>query len=285
MSDTVQQTYWLASYPKSGNTWFRIFLANPLYPEQAPVVINSMPLSTPIASARNGVEQLLGSSSAFLSRDEAEPLRVAADRQLAAEWKRQLLVRKSHDAYSRLADGTPLMGASPGYSALYILRHPWDVAVSAANHWNCSIEEAARRLASKREDTRKSNSNPGHQFPQRLLSWQEHAISWLRAPLKLQLLRYEEMQQAPLESFRKAVCFLGLDHTDEAIEKALDACAFERLQTQERQQRFRETPMQTARFFRGGRIGDGMSMLSKESLELLEQANDQVEAVIGELGL
>jgi aryl sulfotransferase len=285
MRDTVQKTYWLASYPKSGNTWFRIFLANLLYPEQAPVSINSMPLSMPIASNRAGVEQLLGTSSAFLTRQEAESLRIAADKQLAAEWKKPLLVRKSHDTYTRLADGRPLMGEPPDYAVLFILRHPWDVAISAANHWNCSIEEAARRMANDEESSRKSRTGLGHQFPQRLLSWQAHAISWLRAPMELQMIRYEAMQQAPLDTFRKAVHFLGLDHDDDAIETALSACAFERMQAQEQQQRFHETPQQTARFFRGGRIGDGRKALSKESLELLQRPYEKVEAVIEELGL
>ena len=34
----------LASYPKSGNTWLRLVLSNLLYPAQAPVAINEIPL-------------------------------------------------------------------------------------------------------------------------------------------------------------------------------------------------------------------------------------------------
>ncbi len=282
---TPQHTVWLASYPKSGNTWFRIFLANLLYPEQSPVSINKMPLSTPIASARTGVEQIIGTSSGFLTNEETEPLRVAADQQLATSWKKPLLLRKVHDAYTQLPDGTPLLGQGPEYSALYILRHPWDVAVSAANHWNLNNEEAAKRLLNVKEKNQPTKKGLKSQFPQKMLSWQAHAVSWLRAPINRHLMRYEDMQQAPLETFRKAVRFLGLEHDDAAIKAALSACAFDKLQAQEQDQRFRETPEKTQSFFRGGRIGDGRTMLSSESMDLLEQAYEQVETVIEELGL
>ncbi|MEL7174764.1 MAG: hypothetical protein AAFN05_17580, partial [Pseudomonadota bacterium] len=34
--------YWLASYPKSGNTWTRIFLANYLFDRKTPMPINQV---------------------------------------------------------------------------------------------------------------------------------------------------------------------------------------------------------------------------------------------------
>jgi hypothetical protein len=40
---------WLASYPKSGNTWFRVFLTNLLRDADTPASINELK-RTPIAS-------------------------------------------------------------------------------------------------------------------------------------------------------------------------------------------------------------------------------------------
>ena len=47
--------YWLASYPKSGNTWFRMLVAN-LSATDKPVDINDLPERGGIASARGSFD-------------------------------------------------------------------------------------------------------------------------------------------------------------------------------------------------------------------------------------
>lgn len=134
------RTVWLASYPKSGNTWFRIFLANLLHPAQAPVDLNNLPERTPIASSRGHFDDLLGVPSALLTQTEINRLRPAADAELARNWEEPLLLRKAHDGYSWLPDGRPLLGRGPDYAAIYILRDPWDVAVSMTSHFGFTLE-------------------------------------------------------------------------------------------------------------------------------------------------
>ena len=59
---------WLASYPKSGNTWFRIFLTNYLRDATSPVDINDLGHSA-IASRRAPFDEALGFESGELSQD------------------------------------------------------------------------------------------------------------------------------------------------------------------------------------------------------------------------
>ena len=66
--------YWLASYPKSGNTWFRAFLRNLLEDDEAPVDINDLSTGS-IASARGWLDEVLGFDTADLSPNEVEQLR------------------------------------------------------------------------------------------------------------------------------------------------------------------------------------------------------------------
>lgn len=278
---TAARTVWLASYPKSGNTWFRIFLANLLYPEQAPVDINALPLRTPIASARFEFDQGLGLPSSLLLPDEVRALRPLADEALAASWPEPVLYRKAHDAYEYLPDGRPMMGAGPGFAALYFLRHPCDVAVSAANHWSCTPDEAAARMLDSEMTLASGKRGVAVQLAQRQLTWEGHVLSWLAAPLSLRVLRYEDMRRQPLPTFRRAVRFLGLSQDDTAIQQALDACTLERLQAQEHAQGFRETPKKAQRFFRRGVIGEGEQMLSAEHREALQAAWQRVAASLG----
>ena len=48
----MTRTIWLASYPKSGNTWFRMLVANLSAKDGKPVDINDLPERGGIASAR-----------------------------------------------------------------------------------------------------------------------------------------------------------------------------------------------------------------------------------------
>ena len=52
--------YWLASYPKSGNTWFRAFLCNLQEDGEEPADINDLATGG-IASARGWLDEVLGS--------------------------------------------------------------------------------------------------------------------------------------------------------------------------------------------------------------------------------
>ncbi len=71
--------YWLASYPKSGNTWLRSFLSNLQQDGDAPADINELATGT-IASARDWLDEALGFDSADLSADEIDRLRPAVYR-------------------------------------------------------------------------------------------------------------------------------------------------------------------------------------------------------------
>jgi len=277
-----RRTVWLASYPKSGNTWFRIFLANLLYPDQRPLDLNALPLATPIASHRSRFDTAVGAPSSLLTAAEIARLRPEADRIVAQAWEEPLLLRKVHDAYTWLPDGRPLLGRAPEAAAIYLLRDPWDVAVSAANHYSVALDTAVEQLFDDHLVFARDGRRLSKQLSQRLLSWAGHALSWLGAPMPLHLMRYEAMKADPLPEFRGAVRFLGLDFDDDAIAEALEASRFERLQRQEREQRFRETPRKTARFFRAGVVGEGRQRLSADQLRRLEAMKARVEWALRE---
>lgn len=257
----LTQTIWLASYPKSGNTWLRLFLNNLLFPEKAPVQLNHMPLPIPAAASRTLFDREIGICSSLLSNAETEQLRPFIQEQATAQYRKQHYYIKTHDAYTYLKSGEALMGSTPEFSAIYLIRDPRDVAISAANHWLCTPEEAANRMLKKTLILSNKPNGITNQLPQRQLTWQQHAISWLTAPIPVHLMCYEEMINSPLEAFGSTVRFLNLPYDDEQILAALDACNFKRLQKMEKQQRFMETLSEESVFFRSGRTGEGKEKL------------------------
>jgi len=273
-------TFWLVSYPKSGNTWFRIFLANLLFPDKAPVDPNQLPISNLIASARGPFQEIFGFNSSLLTSEESACLRPVVDAFIARSWSSgSLCVRKAHDAYTLLPDGQPLMGKSPDFKALYVVRDPWDVAVSAANHWNVSLDKAVERLCDGSIMPHRDD-DVYEQFPQHLLSWAEHVLSWLNSPTELCVIHYEDMHRHPLATFRKAIRFLGLDHDDEEIRTAIQASEFKHLQRLEDEDGFIEKPREDTRFFRKGVIGDGLKRLSDSQIKRLREQREIVDEAL-----
>jgi len=68
--------YWLASYPKSGNTWVRAFIANLTHTGPGAVDINALDTGA-IASSRHWIEATLGFDTTELSHGEIDRLRPA----------------------------------------------------------------------------------------------------------------------------------------------------------------------------------------------------------------
>src|SRR5207244_8908627 len=96
--------YWLASYPKSGNTWFRTFLYNLQEDGDDPADINDIRTGA-IASGRGWIDEVLGFDSADLTQDEIERLRPAVYRWSGSD--DEIGYHKIHDAYTLLPDGEP----------------------------------------------------------------------------------------------------------------------------------------------------------------------------------
>ncbi len=95
---------WLASYPKSGNTWFRIFLSNLRSEKAAPIDINEI-RTDGIFSSKIIFEKATGIDAAHLSPAEVDILRPEVHRHYSSELSIWLFI-KAHDANILLLDGS-----------------------------------------------------------------------------------------------------------------------------------------------------------------------------------
>ena len=149
----MTRTIWLASYPKSGNTWFRMLVANLSAKDGKPVDINDLPERGGIASARGPFDYLTLIDSSLLTYDEIDCLRPRVYEELARgaqddeydkpEDAPPVRFVKVHDAYTLTPKGEPLLAGRRGADgAIVIVRDPRDVAPSLANHNRVSIDDA-----------------------------------------------------------------------------------------------------------------------------------------------
>lgn len=260
---------WLASYPKSGNTWFRIFLTNYLRDGDEPAEINALD-DTWIASSRGQFETLYGVDSRDFTADEIDRLRPA----MYDAWQNQSDVpfHKVHDAYTYLEDGRPLLGNPEGQAAIYFVRNPLDVAVSFAHHSGKEeIDDTIRNMANSEFCFCNKVDREENQLRQKLLTWDQHVESWQKAPMPVLFLRYEDMHADAMATFGKAIEFLGFSVEMKRLEKAIEFSAFDQLQGQENVGGFKEKSKRSQRFFRKGLVGSYVERLAENQIKLIEK--------------
>ena len=271
MKKDLRKIVWLASYPKSGNTWFRVFLSNLLSEKAQPVSINEL-YSTPIASSRVLFDDYSGVSASDLTPKEIEELRPEVYRQIARESK-DTVFQKVHDAWRLTPSGKPMFPADITKGVIYFIRNPLDVSVSFAFHSSRKPGKTVLQVNNKKHAFCQKNDRIYNQLLQPLSDWSGHVKSWVDdSGLPVLMLKYEDMLADTFGEFRKAVIFAGLKKSDEKIRSAIKASELEKLAAMEKEEGFNEKPLGMEAFFREGRSDSWKKHLNQEEKEALVNA-------------
>ena len=263
---------WLASFPKSGNTWFRIFLAHLAAGDSGPADINYLDLDCGLASDRDDFEAVTMLESDLMSHDEIDTLRPRVYEQIARD-SVALRWMKVHDAYTRLPGGEPLLGKA-ARAAIYLVRDPRDVAISLAHHNNSTIDTAIALMNSPSGTLGDVRASSRGQLRQKLTGWSGHAASWLdQRDVPVLLTRYEDLKADPVTRFAAALAFAGQEGAIGDIERAVAFSDFAVLQRREREEGFAERRSTLVPFFRSGQVGGWREVLSREQCARLEDAH------------
>lgn len=251
----MNKLYWLASYPKSGSTWFRVFLTNYLDDGEKPADINHLKAGL-FAGDRQVFDRWAGVEASDLSAEEIANLRPEVYRQLALHSDHRLYI-KAHDACTRNAEGQLLFPPDVTGGVLYIIRNPLDVAVSYAHHGGHSLQPIAEALCDSDGRAREIPASLPLHLPLRLLSWRDHVLSWVdERELRVTVIRYEDMLSRAEATFSAGLSALDLVPDAVRLATALDRSRFEILRAQEQEIGFAERQLQAdAPFFRRGGAG------------------------------
>ena len=251
-------TAWLASYPKSGNTWIRAML-NALEADSEPD-LHSMDLG----SGHDGLGAWLGVSLSNLDAPEASQVQRRSWASADSAGK-PYIRRKTHIPWSSAADGFATHWQPLGSRAIYIARDPRAVAVSWAHHNGFSHEEAVESLAGSRE--------PGSQVRMPHLAhgrpdpgcWTAHVKSWQeQTHIPVHFLTYEQLSTQPVPSLAAIADWLGIRVDEQACARAVERCTFSRLLAREATEGFAEAASVDRVFFRRGTTDSWREELSAD---------------------
>jgi hypothetical protein len=250
---------WLASYPKSGNTWLRAFLANLIANRPAPVPLAELPRYGALEADPELYSRVAGRPSTELDFDQLCALRPQVHAAIAAAAPRTVFV-KTH-SMAGVHDGIALLTPQVSAGAICIVRNPLDVAISMSHHFGIDIDAAIDYLGN---DACATDNND--LFVSEFIgSWSTHVKSWADIQgARILVLRYEDLLDKPAKAFGKVARLVGLDADRSRIERAVRHASFASLSGMERRDGFVEVPIKGRHFFRAGRANQWRDVLSRD---------------------
>ncbi|WP_297371417.1 sulfotransferase domain-containing protein [Acidocella sp.] len=261
---------WLASYPKSGNTWLRVFLHNYITQPDSPHSINRL---TDFSLAECAAA-LFCAPGERLSDEAVQSRRPHVHEELAALGP-ELVFVKTHNA-NLAVHGTALVTPSVTAGAVYVVRDPRDVAVSYAAYLGRGIDETIEFMAAPGA----VNGTDERQVFELLSSWSGHVRSWVGGRQRL-LVRYEDLVAEPERYFARIIRYLGTGEVDRArLARAIEFSSFKELAGQEAREGYAASGGRE-KFFRAGRAGGWREVLSPAQAARIERDHGEVMRGLG----
>lgn len=267
---------WLASYPKSGNTWFRCFLSALFTGE-----VDLAKLKTDgIFSSRSIFDVITCINSRYLLDNEVLNMmpEVFTERATATH-KKELQFVKVHDAYTQNELDQPIFPKGVSHRVIYLVRNPLDVVGSLAHHNASTIDQAIDLMNDPNGYLAGSvkGLNINSQFRQLMFDWSGHVKSWLdQSEIPVTVVRYEDMLHNSQETFAKIISELGIKASTTAIKRAIRMTEFSKLQKKEKEKGFREKNIRSENFFRSGKTGKYEEELTAEQIESIIETHREV---------
>ena len=259
---------WLASYPKSGNTWVRIFINNLLFFNKEENNINNIK-----------IEQFPNKKHfASIIEDFSDIKRILENSIYAQDLLNldgNLKFLKTHSANWKSGLNS-FTNTSNTHGVIHIVRDPRNVITSLKNHFNKDkYEELLSFMVNEKKFIGSKEVEKEFEIPTLISSWSNHFKSWQKLSKNYLLIKYENLLKENEDEFYKIVKFIESNtktkFTNEQVKETIDRCKFENLKKQEDKYGFKEAPnTKNQKFFFLGPKNNWRNIISKDIQKKIE---------------
>ena len=267
---------WLASYPKSGNTFLRSLLTAYLFTKdgnfnfevlkninQFPNNVTFEKLGIDISNQKEVIKNYIKVQEETNKRD-GEGIRFL----------------KTHSTLQDI-DGHKFTNLKNCLGAIYIVRDPRDVAKSYSNHNSTSIEESINYMKEFNIGGGVKSKDRKNETITHIGSWSSHYTSWKEFDKvdRYLLIKYEDLVKETEKTFLKVLTFVckltkkKLDLDKNRLNNVLNTTTFDSMQKLEKQNGFNEAVDLNGKkitFFKYGAKNNWKKILTSENKKKIE---------------
>ena len=278
---------WLASYPKSGNTWVRSFISSLLYSNDG----------TNDFSKLENIKQFPARSQFQNFIDDLQDIK-----QVYQNWSivqnylnldNKIKFIKTHHVNCKI-DNFKFTDDTNSIGVIYIVRDPRNVACSVKNHFSLENFEEVKEFIFREHNwlgiiTNKKLKPLDNKIPTLISSWKTNYLSWKNKTKNYLLIKYEDLIKDPHTEFSKISKYLenhlNTKFDQKKIKRAIETCSFKNLQNLEMEGKFEEGTIdknnKSVRFFHLGPDNDWKKILDKK---IADEITSKFEPEMKELG-
>ena len=273
---------WIASYPKSGNTYIRSFIASYYFSKKGKfnfdLLLNILQFPSikfskkNIHSEKDASDHWIYNQNEFFSGDKINFV-------------------KTHNSLE-MFNGNQFTSSNQTLGAIYIVRDPRNLITSLMHHYSLNYDEAYTKLTNKNASLLEKSQDNDHSNFTFLGSWSKHFSSWKNSKdFKTLFIKYEDLEDNKYDTFKKILKFINELKKDKSpinekkFLNSINSTNFSNLKNKEENEGFEESVYsksgQKKRFFNLGFNNRWQKILPKN---ILNKLNKSFQNEINDLG-
>ncbi len=263
--------FWIASYPKSGNTWLRTLISSYYYSEDGIYTDNIIKKIGQFPEKRHFNE------FEYDQNIITDTSRLWLKAQQKINQDKKLRFFKTHNAFGAL-NNQQFTDRENSIGCIYIVRDPRNVITSLKNHYEMNDEKALKWMANEKNfiyDVQNLKKD-GYSDFQFISSWETNYKSWIvQKQIPFMIVKYESLLKETYVVFKDIIEFInkttGINNKiyKNKLKNSVQSTSFNKLKDNEKKHGFSEAIISKKSnkkipFFFLGPENDWRKILSKD---------------------
>ena len=273
---------WIASYPKSGNTYLRSFISSYYFSKKGKfdfeLLLNILQFPSVKFVKKNLNSQL-----------EASQNWIYNQKQFFSGEKIQFV--KTHNSLNQYK-GNSFTTKDISLGSIYIVRDPRNLVTSISHHYSMKYDQAYDKILDENASLLEKSRDGDYSNFTFLGSWSNHYKSWKNSKdFKTLFIKYEDLENNKYDTFREIIKFIDNLKNDKSSfnEKkflnSINSTNFSNLRNKEENEGFEESVSSRSgnkkRFFNLGFNNRWQKILPKS---ILSKLNNNLQSDLNDLG-